>query len=121
MLLLVEERLVEALLVDVVLDLVVLEHLVRGRLEVVGQGLQRRLQVVPVGDLDAVVFVQLVVGLEQVAEVLVVALERVVGVSRSDDHAHLLPHEGADALLVLLGHHGETLGVVDEGAAVHLD
>ena len=78
---LVHVRFVAGLLIKFVFDRVILERLVRRTLQVVGEGLQRRLQVVPVVYLQFILSIEYVVLLEKVRHVVVVLFDHVVGVA----------------------------------------
>ena len=68
----VSKSLETSFFVHLILDLVIFEHFIRCRLEVVCKGLKWRLQIISIINLGLFFFIKIVVGLEQVAEVLVV-------------------------------------------------
>ena len=88
-LLLGSKCLLESKLIQIILDRVVLEGLVRGRLQVVRKWLQRRLYVVPVIDFNLFLAVEFVVAAEEV-NLVSVAVYKVNLVIGSMDEVDLI-------------------------------
>ena len=99
----IAERLPASLLIELILNRVVLESLVRRSLKVVGKGLQWGLQIVSVLNLGARVFIHRVVVIgEKVGQVAVVLVEDILRVSWLEHKPSLDPHKLlADGLVSL--------------------
>ena len=112
--LLVQESFIQGVLVDVILDFIVLKHLICGRLKVICQWLKRTLEVIAVRYLNPVFLIELIMCLEDVAQILEVILHGVIRVPRLKNDPALLSEEGLDCVLMLLVQHWEALGVLKE-------
>lgn len=95
--------------------MVILKSLVGCALKIIGQRLQRRLQVIPIVNLDSVVLFEFVVILKQIlGHVLQMIPYFLVRLGGPNDDGNLGFHHLHDELLRLFGQHGIAIFVLRE-------
>ena len=118
----IAERLPASLLIELILNRVVFEGLVRRSLKVVCEGLQWGLQIVTVLNLSARVFIhRVVVVCEKVGQVTVVLVEGILRVAWLEHKPSLDPHELLADGLVGLEEDRVSLLIADKSIRCKLD